>query len=88
MRFIQVLFMFILFAVVVNAGCASWALRKMSDDYLECYRQAGSDSKKVRACLREWKYSLEKTDCTDDKFKALYQQFCEGHNAGSFVCDL
>ena len=88
MRFIQVVIAIILFAVVAKAGCASWALRKMSDDYLECYRESAGDAAKVRGCLRNWKFALEKTDCTDEKFTALYQQFCEGHNAGSFVCDL
>ena len=88
MKFIQVLLCFILFAVVVNAGCASWALRKMSDDYLECMRSGNDDSLKKRACLREWKHSLEKTDCADDKFNALFKEFCHGHNGGNFVCDL
>ena len=88
MKFVSIFFIFILLINIVNAGCASWALRKMSDDYLKCYHENPNDKAHVRECLREWKYSIKLTDCTDNKFKLLFKEFCEAHSAGSFVCDI
>ncbi|KAL7718175.1 Uncharacterized protein QTN25_004476 [Entamoeba marina] len=78
---------FLLFTAFVNANCADWALRKFSDDYLDCYNKANNDVLEVRQCLREWKMSLYDSDCVSQHFKSLFKEFCNGHNGGSFICD-
>lgn len=85
MRLIHVLVVMLLCAIA-QAGCASWALRKMSSDFTDCMNGAGSNALAQRRCLRDWKYSLGDTDCLDDKFKALFTQFCEFHNGGVSIC--
>ncbi|BFU18357.1 hypothetical protein KM1_246860 [Entamoeba histolytica HM-3:IMSS] len=87
MKLVQTLIVLVLCIVIVNASCASWALRKYSDDYLECMNKNPTATGK-RSCLRDWKYSISDTDCTDEKFKELYQEFCNAHDGGALVCDI